>query len=103
MTGWSGPKDQQNKTDNFLPVTGTLYIIVNSPKNKGKTLTEYILKDLVQRGFNVEIAEIQHALLIQGILDCENQIQAIQYENVALEVQKKFLPGSITKMSKSDI
>ena len=65
MTGWSGPKDQQNKTDNFLPVTGTLYIIVNSPKNKGKTLREYILKDLVQRGFNVEIAEIQHALLIQ--------------------------------------
>ena len=29
-TGWSGPKDQQNKTDKFLSLDGALYVIVNS-------------------------------------------------------------------------
>ena len=29
MTGWSGRKDQQNKTENFLSTTGDLYVSVN--------------------------------------------------------------------------
>ena len=52
MGCWSGPKDQQNKTDNFLSLTGTLYVIVNSRKDKRKALKEHILKDLVPRGFD---------------------------------------------------
>ena len=51
MPGWSGPKDQQNKTDTFLSVLGVMYVIVNSRKSKGKVLKEHILKDIVPRGF----------------------------------------------------
>ena len=36
--GWSGSKDQQNKTDKFLSVLGVMYVIVNSRKGKGKAL-----------------------------------------------------------------
>ena len=32
MTGWCKSKDQQNKMDNFLPLTSTLYMLVNSKK-----------------------------------------------------------------------
>ena len=28
--GWSGLKDQQNKTDKFLSVSGAMHVIVNS-------------------------------------------------------------------------
>ena len=41
----SGPKDKQNKTDNSLSLTLTLYAIVNSQKRKGK---EHILMTLYQ-------------------------------------------------------
>ena len=58
-SGWSGPKDQQNKTDKLLSVFGVVYVIVNSGKVKGKTLKEHILKDIVSHGFNVRIKEIQ--------------------------------------------
>lgn len=32
MTGCCESKDQQNKMDNFLPLTSTLYMLVNSKK-----------------------------------------------------------------------
>ena len=56
MASWSGPKDQQNKTGNFLSLTGTLYVLVNSRKDKGKGLKEHFLKDLVRRGFDARRA-----------------------------------------------
>ena len=59
MTGWSGPKNQQNKTDKFLSLTGTLYVLVDSGKSKGKVLKEQILKYLIPSGFDARIAEIQ--------------------------------------------
>ena len=59
MPGWSGPKDQQNKADKSLSVFGVMYVIVNSRKSKGKVLKEHILKDIVLRGFDVRIEEIQ--------------------------------------------
>lgn len=52
MTGWSGPKNQQNKTDKFLSLTGTLYVLVDSGKSKGKVLKEQILKYLIPSGFD---------------------------------------------------
>ena len=58
MPGWSGPKDQQNKTDKFLSVFGVMYVIVNFRKSKGKVLKEHILKIIVPRGFDVRIEEI---------------------------------------------
>ena len=63
-----------------------MYVIVNSRKDKGAPLKEHILKDNMPRGFNARIAEIQkeHQL---SITDCDNQIQAIRYENVDLQAQ----------------
>ena len=56
---WPGPKDQQNKTDKFLSVYGVIYVMVNSRKYKGKVLKEHILKDILPRGFDARIEEIQ--------------------------------------------
>ena len=57
--GWSGNKDQQNKTDKFLLVYGVMYVIVNSRKGKGKALKEHILRNIVPCGFDARIKEIQ--------------------------------------------
>ena len=56
-TGWSGPKEEQNKTDIFLSVYGVMYVIVNSRKPKGKELREWILNEVIPRGFNKMIEE----------------------------------------------
>ena len=61
-TGWSGPKNHQNKTDKFLSLFGVMYFIVKSKKDKGKALKEYILKDIVPRGFDARIEEIQESI-----------------------------------------
>ena len=95
---WPGSKDQQNKTDKFLSVFGVMYVIVNSRKDKGKALKEHILKDIVPRGFDARIKEIQKkhrqaieekdvavGLLADDLQDRDNQIQAIHYENVGLQ------------------
>ena len=37
-SGWSGPKDEQDKTDKFLSFFGVMYVIVNSKKDKGNAL-----------------------------------------------------------------
>ena len=36
-----------------------MYAIVNSRKDKGKSLKEHVLKDIVPRGFDARIKEIQ--------------------------------------------
>ena len=58
-TGWSGPKDHQNKTDKFLSFFMVIYVIVICKKDKGKVLKEHILKDIVPRGFDAKLEEIQ--------------------------------------------
>ena len=78
--GWSGPKDQQNKTDKFLSVYGVMYAIVYSWKDKGKALKEHILKDIVPRGFDARIKEIQEEHQ-QAITGRDNQIEALEFEN----------------------
>lgn len=57
MAGWSRPKDQQNRMDNFLSVTGTLYVIVKYQKDKVRHL----------HGFDVRTAETleEHRQAIQ--------------------------------------
>ena len=64
---WPGPKDQQNKTEKFLSAFGVMHVIVNSKKDKVKALKDHILKDLVPRGFDARIEEIQekHQLAIR--------------------------------------
>ena len=71
-----------------------MYIIINSQKDKGKALKKHILKDIVPHGFDARIEEIQEkhnqqtTQLQQAITGRDNQIQAIQYENVALQAQR---------------
>ena len=68
-----------------------MYVIVNSRKYKGKALKEHILKDIVPRDFDARFKKIQkghhqrNTQLQQAIHEWDNAIQAIQYENVALE------------------
>ena len=75
----------------FLSVTSTFFVIVNSGKDKDEALKEYILKNLIPRGFNARIAEIKEeyhqptAQLKQAIKDCANRTQALQYDNVGLK------------------
>ena len=56
--GWPGPKNHQNKTDKFLSVFEIMYVIIKSQKDKGKAL-RHILKDIVPRGLEARIEEIQ--------------------------------------------
>ena len=42
---WSGPEDQQNKTDKFISVFGVMYTIVNSHKHKDKALKKHMVMD----------------------------------------------------------
>ena len=59
MKGWCRTKDLKNKSDNFLSFAGTLYVILNSRKDKEKALKENIVKDILPRDFNARIEEIQ--------------------------------------------
>ena len=89
--GCSGPKDQENKTDQFPSVYGVMYVIGNSEKDKGKALKEHILKNIIQHGLDVRIKEIQREhnqqtiQLQKTIQEQEKKMQAIQYENVGLQ------------------
>ena len=53
------PKEDAQDQYIFISLTGTLYVIVNSQKDKGKALKEHILKDIVPCGFDARIEEIQ--------------------------------------------
>ena len=71
--GWSGPKDQQNKTDIFLSVYGVMHVIVGSRKSKGKKLKEWVMSDIIPRGFNAIIAEKQQALENKDLIIHQNE------------------------------
>ena len=56
-----------------------MHVIINSRKERGKELKEFILKDIIPRGLNEKIKQLQedHQL---AITDRDNKIKAIQYE-----------------------
>ena len=62
--------------DIFISLTGALYVIVNSRKDKSKALKKHILKDIVLRRFDARIDEIleKHQ---QAITGRDNQIKAL--------------------------
>ena len=70
--------------DVFLSVYGVMHVIINSRKERGKELKEFIFKEIIPRGLNEKIKQLQedHQL---AITDRDNKIQAIQYENVGLQ------------------
>ena len=88
------------KRDVFLSAFGVVYVIVNFPKSKGKTLKEHILKDIVPCGFDVRIDKIQekHRQAIEkkhtAIALLNDNLQNREYENVALHCDREI--NSIT-------
>ena len=52
------PKEDAQDCDVFISLTGALYVVVNSQKDRSKALKKYILKDIVPRGFDAKIEEI---------------------------------------------
>ena len=77
---WSGPKDQQNKTDIFLSVYGAFYVIVRSKKPKRKELREWVMRDIIPRGLNDKIKELKDKH-DEAIEDMTRRIEAIQLES----------------------
>ena len=53
------PREDVQDHDIFISLTGVLYVVVNSQKDKGKAIKKHILKDIVPCGFDVRIEEIQ--------------------------------------------
>ena len=82
------PREDAQDHDIFISMTGALYVTVNSRKDKGKTLKKHILKDIVPRGFDARIEEIQGKHQ-QAITDHDNQIQSLEFRNE--EHQQKIL------------
>ena len=64
----------------FISLTGAIYVTVNSRKDKAKALTKHILKDIVPRGLDARIEEIQgkHE---QTMKEKDNQVQALEFTN----------------------
>ena len=74
--------------DKFLSVFGVMYVIVNSWKDKGKVLRKHILKDIIPRGFDAKIKEVQGKHQ-QAIEEKDNQIKVLEFRNE--EHQQKIL------------
>ena len=104
------PREDAQYHDIFTSLTGTLYVVVNSGKDKGKALKKHILKDIAPRGFDARIEEFQEkhqqaieekdaaiALLNDDLKNHDNQIQDIQCENVALQAQRDVYKDQLQK------
>ena len=115
--GWSGPSDDQNNSDIFFLLTGALYTIVNSQKTKAIALKNHILRDIVPRGFNAKLEQIQEnyqraikeredvieekdaaiALLNDDLEDVGRQLVDLEHENHELQneverLQERYVP-----------
>ena len=92
---WSGPKNQQNKTDKFLSVYGVMHVVVNSRKSKGKELKDWILRDVIPRGVNklmeeehqkaIDEKETQLALLSDDLALEQEHARQLEYSNIGLQ------------------
>ena len=74
------PREEAQDHDIFISLTGALYVVVKSRKDKGKTLKKHILKDIAPRGFDARIEEIQGKHQ-QAIEERDNQIQTLGFRN----------------------
>ena len=85
------PREDAQDHDIFISLTGALSFTINSRKDKGKALKKHILKDIVPRGFNARIEEIQekHRQAIEEkdatISLLNDDLQKREYENVGLQ------------------
>ena len=85
------PKEDAQDHDIFISLTGALYAVVNSQKDKGKALKKNILKYIVLCGFDVKIEEIQekHRQAIEEkdatIALLNDDLKNREYENLDLQ------------------
>ena len=81
--------------NNFLSVYGVMYAIINSRKERGKELKEWILKDIIPRGLKDKMIEMkeEHRQAIEekeaALALLNDELQAIQFENVGLQGEIK--------------
>ena len=86
-------KDAQDH-DILISLTGALYVTVNARNDKFKVLKKHILKDILPRGFDAKLEEIQekHQQTIEEkdatMALLNDDLQKREYENVALQAQK---------------
>ena len=89
-------------SDIFLSLTGVLYVIVNSRKDRGKELKHHILTDIIPRGFNNKIKELQenHHLAIEekdaALALLNDDLTEAQEHSKQLELNNTGLQGEIT-------
>ena len=81
------PREDTQVPNMFFSITGALYLIINSRKDKGKMLKENILKHIIIRGLMQGLPKYKNSItqLQQLIHKRDNRIQAIQYKNVGLQ------------------
>ena len=96
------PREDANDHDIFISLTGALYVTVNSRKDKGKVLKKHILKNIVPRGFDVRIEEIQenHRQAIEenaAITLLNNGLKNREHDNVALQAQRDVYKDQLRK------
>ena len=83
-----------------------MYVIVNSKKNKGKALKDHILKDIVPRGLDARIEEIQrkHQRAIEEkdatITLLNIDLKYREYENVGLQGEIRVKDQQIAALQK---
>ena len=97
------PREDTQDHDIFISLTGALYAIVNSQKDKGKALKKDILKDIAPRGFDARIEEIQekHRRAIEekdaAFALLNDDLKNREYENVALQAQRNIYKDQLQK------
>ena len=97
------PREDAQDQDIFISLIGALYVTVNSWKDKGKALKKHILKEIVPRGLDARIEEIQEkyrqaieekdttaALLNDDFKNCE-------HDNVALQARRDVYKEQLQK------
>ena len=65
-----------------------MHVIINNQKEKVKQLKNWVLEEIIPQDLKDKIRQLQkdHQLTIT---DRDNQVRAIQYENVVLQRERK--------------
>ena len=109
---WTGPKNQQNRTDKFLSAYGVMYVIVNKRKSKGKELKDWILRDVIPRGVNklmeeehqkaikekqksIDEKDMQIALLDDDLTESQDLVKQLDQRVTQLQCNNTGLQGEI--------
>ena len=99
------PGEDAQDHDIFISLTGDLYVVVNSWKDKGKALKKHILKDIVPHGFDARIEEIQekHQRAIEEkdatIALLNDDLKNREYENLGLQGEIRAKDQTLCRLS----